>query len=49
MYQVFPEGVPVLSVEAAGIHGWRQYAHASVGLSTYGLSAPGAKVRREFE
>ena len=42
--QVFPDGVPVMSIEAAGVHGWTKYAHASYGMNGYGLSAPGAKV-----
>ena len=37
---VLPEGVPVVSVEAACIRGWERYAHAWVGLTTFGLSAP---------
>merc|ERR1712232_351570 len=37
---VFPEGVPVLSVEASGVRGWEKYAHLSVGLTRYGASGP---------
>jgi transketolase len=37
---VLKVGVPVLSVEASAIKGWERYAHAWVGLSTFGLSGP---------
>jgi transketolase len=42
--EVFPDGVPVMSIEASAVHGWTKYAHSSFGLNSYGLSAPGAKV-----
>ncbi len=29
--EVFPDGVPVMSIEASGIHGWQKYAHAPFG------------------
>jgi transketolase len=45
---VFPEGVPVLSVEAASKMGWREYAHSSVGMSTFGASAPVKDVFNHF-
>jgi len=38
------EGAPVLSVEAAVTAPWMQYAHAQMGIDTFGLSAP-AEVR----
>lgn len=37
---VFPEGVPVVSVEALAVFGWNKYAHATVGMTTFGASAP---------
>jgi len=37
---VFPEGVPVLSVEAMGVRGWEKYAHLSVGMTGFGASGP---------
>lgn len=40
---VFPAGVPVLSVEASSTFGWSRYAHGSLGVDTFGASAP-AKV-----
>jgi transketolase len=41
-HDVFPLGVPVLSVEAATTFGWERYADASVGIDRFGASAPGA-------
>lgn len=37
---VFPRGCPVVSVEAMSTFGWAKYAHASLGLDTFGMSAP---------
>jgi transketolase len=37
---VFPKGVPVISIEAMSTFGWAKYAHASIGLDTFGMSAP---------
>eukprot|EP01128_Nolandella_sp_AFSM9_P008622 TRINITY_DN5309_c0_g1_i1.p2 TRINITY_DN5309_c0_g1~~TRINITY_DN5309_c0_g1_i1.p2 ORF type:complete len:671 (-),score=181.35 TRINITY_DN5309_c0_g1_i1:76-2088(-) len=45
---VFPDGVPVLSVEAASTTGWGRYAHASVGIDRFGASAPGGQIKTEF-
>jgi transketolase len=45
---VLPPGVPVLSVEAAATFGWERYADASVGIDTFGASAPGAVALAEF-
>ena len=41
---VFPQNVPVLSVEAGVTFGWSQYAEASVGIVRFGASAPGSTV-----
>lgn len=46
--EVFPAGVPVMSVEASGVHGWTKYAHACFGMNTYGISAPGGKVYERY-
>jgi transketolase len=46
--QVLPPGVPALSVEAASTFGWDRYADASVGLDTFGASAPGAVAMEKF-
>jgi transketolase len=41
---VFPQNVPVLSVEAGVTFGWSQYADASIGIDRFGASAPGSTV-----
>lgn len=45
---VFTPGVPVLSVEAGSINGWSKYAHASIGMRTFGASGPYQKVFEKF-
>jgi len=45
---VFPDGVPVLSIEAATTHGWDRYAHASIGINTFGASGTGAAIAKHF-
>jgi transketolase len=41
---VFPKGVPVVSVEAMSTFGWSRFAHVSIGLDTFGYSAPYQKI-----
>jgi transketolase len=41
---VFLPGIPVISVEAMSTLGWSKYAHVSLGLDTFGMSAPAAKI-----
>ena len=41
---VFLQGIPVLSIEAMSTFGWSRYAHASVGIDTFGHSAPAKDV-----
>jgi transketolase len=36
--EVFPLGVPVISIEALGTFGWERYSHAQIGLHTFGSS-----------
>ena len=45
---VFPDGVPVLAVEASSVIGWREYSHAVVGMSTFGDSGPYKEVYAKF-
>jgi transketolase len=45
---VLPDGVPVLSVEAGATFGWSRYADDSIGLDTFGASAPGAVAMEKF-
>ena len=42
--EIFPQGVPVLSVEAATTFGWERYADDSIGIERFGVSAPGDEV-----
>lgn len=37
---LFPEGVPVMSVECSASRGWEKYSHAQVGMTSFGKSAP---------
>lgn len=37
---VFTPGLPIVSVEALGVHGWERYAHAHVGMVGFGTSGP---------
>jgi len=37
---VFPDGIPILAVEAASVNGWREYAHGVVGMTNFGASGP---------
>eukprot|EP00041_Stephanoeca_diplocostata_P014815 m.279658 g.279658 ORF g.279658 m.279658 type:complete len:685 (-) comp19809_c0_seq1:377-2431(-) len=45
---VFPDGVPVLSVEALSTLGWEKYAHAHIGMTTFGASGKGGDVMKHF-
>ena len=45
---VLPDSVPTISLEAAAIRGWERYAHQHVGLTTFGLSAPGPDVYKRL-
>lgn len=46
--QVFPENVPVLSVEAASPLGWEKYSDEHLGMNTFGMSGPYKKVFEYF-
>lgn len=37
---VFPPNIPILSIEALSTFGWDRYAHAHIGMKTFGASAP---------
>jgi len=45
---VFPDGTPVLSVEASVSFGWERYSHAHVGVDDFGRSAPYEAVYEYF-
>ena len=42
------DGTPILSIEAGAISGWEKYAHAHVGMTTFGRSGPGAELFKVF-
>jgi transketolase len=45
---VLPPGVPTLSVEAGSTFGWSRYADDSIGIDTFGASAPGDVALEKF-
>jgi len=46
--EVFPEGVPIMAVEAAAENGWHKYAHAVYGMRSYGASGAGNEMFEKF-
>ena len=46
--EIFPMGVPVLSVEASSPYGWSKYANASHGMTTFGASGSQPDVYEKF-
>jgi transketolase len=45
---VFPDGVPILSVEAGSAFGWSRWSHGSIGMTSFGKSGPAPKVYEHF-
>ena len=45
---VLGSGSPVVSVEAGSLTGWSRYSHYQIGMSTFGVSAPGAHAFKHF-
>lgn len=45
---VLPGTIPTLSVEAAAVHGWHQFSHAQIAMTSFGASGPGGKVFEHF-
>ncbi|KAJ1967207.1 Transketolase [Dispira parvispora] len=45
---VFPQGIPVVSVEVLSSVGWGKYAHASIALDRFGMSGPAKQVYKEL-
>lgn len=43
------QGAVVVSCEAATTIGWDRYAHASVGVNSFGMSGKGAEVYKHFD
>jgi transketolase len=46
--ELLPSDVPVISVEAASTFGWDRWADDTIGIDTFGESAPGAEVLAHF-
>jgi len=46
--KLFPQGVPVISVEAGVTFGWHKYADHTIGIDRFGASAPGAVAMSEL-
>lgn len=45
---IFPDGVPVLSIEPYVEYGWEKYSHCHVGMSGFGASAPAGELYKRF-
>jgi len=45
---IFPDGIPVLSVEAGATTGWSKYAHASIGIDSFGASGTISGLAKEY-
>lgn len=45
---ILPTGIPIISIEAASILGWERYSHFSIGMTTFGISAPFKDVMHHF-
>ncbi|RCH90724.1 Transketolase [Rhizopus stolonifer] len=45
---VLAAGLPIVSIEALGITGWERYAHAHVGMRSFGASAPIKQLYNKF-
>ncbi|SCU82262.1 LADA_0C04082g1_1 [Lachancea dasiensis] len=46
---VFPDGVPVMSIEVLATSGWAKYAHESFGLDRFGASGKAPEVYKSLE
>jgi transketolase len=46
---VLSAGIPIISIEALGITGWERYAHAHVGMRSFGASAPIKDLYKKFD
>jgi len=45
---ILPGNVPTLSVEATAVHGWHRFSHAQIGMTRFGMSAPGKVLFEHF-
>ncbi|OXV08775.1 hypothetical protein Egran_03462 [Elaphomyces granulatus] len=46
--QVFPDGIPCLSVEVLSPMGWERYSHEQFGMNRFGASGPYKEVYKKF-
>jgi len=46
---VFPDGIPIMSVEVMSTLGWEKYSHEQFGLTRFGESGPYLDVYKKFE
>ncbi|CAO3633311.1 unnamed protein product [Cunninghamella blakesleeana] len=46
---VLTPGVPVVSIESLGVWGWERYAHAHVGMRSFGASGPIKDLYKKFD
>src|SRR5690606_24952766 len=46
---VFPDGIPILSIEPMTTLGWEKYSHEQFGLNRFGASGPYKEVYEKFE
>jgi transketolase len=46
---VLSPGIPIISIEALGVTGWDRYAHAHVGMRSFGASAPIKQLYNKFD
>ena len=40
--------MPVVAIEALSTFGWNKYAHYTIGMTTFGASAPAGDVYKKF-
>ena len=45
---IYPDGIPVISVEAGATYIWGRYAHESIGINRFGCSGKGSDVYKYF-
>ncbi|GMM47411.1 transketolase [Pichia kluyveri] len=45
---IFPDGLPVISIEVMTTFGWGKYSHAHIGLDRFGASAPAGELFQKF-
>lgn len=46
---VFPDGVPIMSIEVLSTSGWAKYAHQSFGLDRFGASGKATDIYKKFD